>query len=153
MVPARSSWASTRSPAPCWAMCLRGLVQGTHKRASADSSTMAATPFDPAIFKDAMIVLATAAVIVPLVKRWRVSPGLAFLLAGTVLGPKGLGAFADAIPQLHWITVAEERGLGIIGELGVVFLLFLIGLELSPARMLTMRRLVFGLGTLQVLIS
>ena len=114
---------------------------------------MAATPFDPAIFKDAMIVLATAAVIVPLVKRWRVSPVLAFLLAGTVLGPKGLGAFADAIPQLHWITVAEERGLGIIGELGVVFLLFLIGLELSPARMLTMRRLVFGLGTLQVLIS
>lgn len=114
---------------------------------------MSATPPDLALFKDAMIVLATAAVIVPLVKRWRVSPVLAFLLAGTVLGPKGLGALADSIPQLKWITVAEEKGLGIIGELGVVFLLFLIGLELSPARMLTMRRLVFGLGTLQVVIS
>lgn len=114
---------------------------------------MVATPTDPAVFKDAMIVLTTAAVIVPFVKRWKVSPVLAFLLAGTVLGPKGLGAFSDALPQLHWITVAEEKGLGVIGELGVVFLLFLIGLELSPARMLTMRRLVFGLGTLQVLVS
>lgn len=114
---------------------------------------MTTTPVDPAIFKDAMIVLATAAIIVPLVKRWKVSPVLAFLLAGTVLGPKGLGAFAGALPQLSWITVGDEKGLGIIGELGVVFLLFLIGLELSAARMLTMRRLVFGLGTLQVVLS
>jgi CPA2 family monovalent cation:H+ antiporter-2 len=51
------------------------------------------------------------------------------------------------------LTVGDEKGLGIIGELGVVFLLFLIGLELSTARMLTMRRLVFGLGTLQVVLS
>ena len=114
---------------------------------------MTTTPVDPAIFKDAMIVLATAAIIVPLVKRWKVSPVLAFLLAGTVLGPNGLGAFANALPQLGWITVGDEKGLGIIGELGVVFLLFLIGLELSTARMLTMRRLVFGLGTLQVVLS
>lgn len=114
---------------------------------------MTATPVDPAIFKDAMIVLATAAIIVPLVKRWKVSPVLAFLLAGTVLGPNGVGAFADAFPQLSWLTVGDEKGLGIIGELGVVFLLFLIGLELSTARMLTMRRLVFGLGTLQVVLS
>ena len=114
---------------------------------------MTTTPVDPAIFKDAMIVLATAAIIVPLVKRWKVSPVLAFLLAGAVLGPNGLGAFANALPQLGWITVGDEKGLGIIGELGVVFLLFLIGLELSTARMLTMRRLVFGLGTLQVVLS
>lgn len=113
---------------------------------------MATTTVDLAMFKDAMILLATAAIIVPLVKRWKVSPVLAFLLAGTILGPKGLGAI-PGIPLLDWITVGDEKGLGIIGELGVVFLLFLIGLELSPARMLTMRRLVFGLGTLQVLVS
>lgn len=112
-----------------------------------------ASTVDPAMFKDAMVLLATAAIIVPLVKRWKVSPVLAFLLAGTALGPKGLGAIANAVPLLDWITVTDEKGLGIIGELGVVFLLFLIGLELSPARMLTMRRLVFGLGTLQVLVS
>ncbi len=114
---------------------------------------MTTTPVDPAIFKDAMIVLATAAVIVPLVKRWKVSPVLAFLLAGTALGPNGLGSFTDVLPQLRWLTVGDEKGLGLIGELGVVFLLFLIGLELSTARMLTMRRLVFGLGTLQVVLS
>jgi monovalent cation:H+ antiporter-2, CPA2 family len=114
---------------------------------------MTTTPVDPAIFKDAMIVLATAAIIVPLVKRWKVSPVLAFLLAGAVLGPNGIGAFAGLLPQLGWISVGDEKGLGIIGELGVVFLLFLIGLELSTARMLTMKRLVFGLGTLQVVLS
>ncbi|NJO22973.1 MAG: potassium transporter TrkA [Sphingomonadales bacterium] len=114
---------------------------------------MTTTPVDPAIFKDAMIVLATAAIIVPLVKRWKVSPVLAFLLAGAVLGPNGIGAFAGMLPQLGWLAVGDEKGLGIIGELGVVFLLFLIGLELSAARMLTMRRLVFGLGTLQVVLS
>jgi CPA2 family monovalent cation:H+ antiporter-2 len=114
---------------------------------------MTTTPVDPAIFKDAMIVLATAAIIVPLVKRWKVSPVLAFLLAGAVLGPNGIGAFAGMLPQLGWLAVGDEKGLGIIGELGVVFLLFLIGLELSTARMLTMRRLVFGLGTLQVVLS
>ena len=51
------------------------------------------------------------------------------------------------------MTVSEERGLGAMAELGVVFLLFIIGLELSFKRLLTMRRLVFGLGTLQVAIS
>ncbi|MGH8432233.1 MAG: NAD-binding protein, partial [Solimonas sp.] len=124
---------------------------GTQAHAG-EFGTMATTTVDLAMFKDAMILLATAAIIVPLVKRWKVSPVLAFLLAGTILGPKGLGAI-PGIPLLDWITVGDEKGLGIIGELGVVFLLFLIGLELSPARMLTMRRLVFGLGTLQVLVS
>ena len=114
---------------------------------------MAAATVDYSVFKDAMVVLATAAVIVPLVKRWKVSPVLAFLLAGTVLGSKGLGAFTPVIPQLQWITVSEQKGLGIMGELGVVFLLFLVGLELSRSRMVTMRRLVFGLGTLQVVLS
>jgi CPA2 family monovalent cation:H+ antiporter-2 len=51
------------------------------------------------------------------------------------------------------VTVSEERGLGAIAELGVVFLLFIIGLELSFKRLMTMRRLVFGLGTAQVAIS
>jgi CPA2 family monovalent cation:H+ antiporter-2 len=100
-----------------------------------------------------MVVLATAAIIVPLAKRWKVSPVLAFLLAGVLLGPKGLGAVGDILWPLTWITVSNEEGLGVIGELGVVFLLFLIGLELSPSRLVTMRRLVFGLGGLQVLVS
>ena len=100
-----------------------------------------------------MIILATAAVLVPIGQRYKLSPILGFLIAGAVLGPHGLGALKGIIPPLEWVTVSEERGLGAMAELGVVFLLFIIGLELSFKRLLTMRRLVFGLGTLQVAIS
>jgi monovalent cation:H+ antiporter-2, CPA2 family len=105
------------------------------------------------VYSDAMIVLATAAVLVPLGQRFKLSPILGFLIAGAVLGPHGLGALKGYIPALHWVTISEEKGLGAIAELGVVFLLFIIGLELSFKRLVTMRRSVFGLGSLQVAIS
>ena len=105
------------------------------------------------VYSDAMIVLATAAVLVPLGQRFKLSPILGFLIAGAVLGPHGLGALKGYLPAAHWVTVSKEKGLGAIAELGVVFLLFIIGLELSFKRLVTMRRLVFGLGSLQVAIS
>ena len=114
---------------------------------------MTAEGTDFIIYREAMIILATAAVLVPLGQRFKLSPILGFLIAGAVLGPHGLGALKDIIPPLGWVTVSEERGLGAMAELGVVFLLFIIGLELSFKRLMTMRRLVFGLGTLQVAIS
>jgi CPA2 family monovalent cation:H+ antiporter-2 len=100
-----------------------------------------------------MIVLATAAVLVPLGQRFKLSPILGFLIAGALLGPGGLGALWYSFPAVRWVAITDERGLGAIAELGVVFLLFIIGLELSFKRLVTMRRLVFGLGTLQVAIS
>jgi CPA2 family monovalent cation:H+ antiporter-2 len=108
---------------------------------------------DFTIYRDAMILLATAAILVPLGQRFKLSPILGFLIAGAVLGPHGLGALSDYLPALNWVTISEEKGLGAIAELGVVFLLFIIGLELSFKRLMTMRRLVFGLGTLQVATS
>ncbi|GAG96812.1 unnamed protein product, partial [marine sediment metagenome] len=108
---------------------------------------------DFSIYRDAMIVLATAAVLVPLGQRYRVNPILGFLVAGAVLGPRGLGALSNYFEPIKWITVSQEKGLGAIAELGVVFLLFLIGLELSFKRLVTMRRLVLGLGVTQVTIS
>jgi CPA2 family monovalent cation:H+ antiporter-2 len=108
---------------------------------------------DFSIYRDAMIVLATAAVLVPLGQRYRVNPILGFLVAGAVLGPRGLGALSSYFEPIKWITVSQEKGLGAIAELGVVFLLFLIGLELSFKRLVTMRRLVLGLGVTQVTIS
>lgn len=114
---------------------------------------MTAEGTDFTVYREAMVLLATAAVLVPLGQRFRISPILGFLIAGAVLGPHGLGALKDYLPPLQWITVSEERGLGAIAELGVVFLLFVIGLELSFKRLVTMRRLVFGLGTAQVAIS
>jgi CPA2 family monovalent cation:H+ antiporter-2 len=114
---------------------------------------MTAEGTDFTIYREAMVLLATAAVLVPIGQRFKLSPILGFLIAGAVLGPHGLGALTGYVPSLSWITVTEDKGVGAIAELGVVFLLFIIGLELSFTRLLTMRRLVFGLGSLQVAIS
>jgi CPA2 family monovalent cation:H+ antiporter-2 len=108
---------------------------------------------DFGIYREVMIVLGTAAVLVPLGQRFKISPILGFLIAGALLGPGGLGALWYSFPAVRWVAITDERGLGAIAELGVVFLLFLIGLELSFKRLITMRRLVFGLGALQVAIS
>ena len=56
------------------------------------------------------------------------------------------------MPFLYWVTITDAKHVAGIAELGVVFLLFLIGLELSFQRLVTMRRLVFGLGGLQVVL-
>jgi CPA2 family monovalent cation:H+ antiporter-2 len=104
-------------------------------------------------YSDALVVLGTAGVVIPLVRRFGLSPVLGYLGAGAVLGPLGLGTFKDQIPALYWLTVVDAKNVSAFAELGVVFLLFLIGLELSFQRLLTMRRLVFGLGGLQVALS
>lgn len=104
-------------------------------------------------YSDVLVVLGTAGVIVPIMRRCGLSPVLGYLAAGALLGPLGLGSLIGQFPLLYWITLVNAENVGSIGELGVVFLLFLIGLELSYERLKTMRRLVFGLGGLQVLIS
>jgi CPA2 family monovalent cation:H+ antiporter-2 len=101
-------------------------------------------------YTDALVVLATAGIVVPIVHRFAVNPVLVFLAAGALFGPFGLGALSYWVPPLRYITVTESDSVAAIGDLGVVFLLFLVGLELSYERLLTMRRLVFGLGSLQV---
>ena len=109
-----------------------------------------ASPINIAVYSDALVVLATAGVVVPIVHRWGLSPVLGYLAAGALLGPLGLGSFIDQVPILYWFTVVDAKNVAGIGDLGVVFLLFLIGLELSYVRVITLRRLVFGLGGLQV---
>jgi len=111
------------------------------------------SPINLTAYSDALIVLGTAGIVVPLVRRWGFSPVLGYLGAGALLGPFGLGSFAGPVPVLHWVTIDDARNVDGIAALGVVFLLFLIGLELSYARLLTMRRLVFGLGGLQILLT
>ncbi|HEV3488954.1 MAG TPA: cation:proton antiporter [Reyranella sp.] len=105
------------------------------------------------VFKDALIVLGTAAVVAPVVHRLKISPILGFLVVGAALGPHGLGRLAEHSRAIDWLTVTGERQIGFIADLGIVFLLFFIGLELSMRRLLTMRRLVFGLGSLQVVVA
>jgi CPA2 family monovalent cation:H+ antiporter-2 len=106
-----------------------------------------------AAYSDALVVLGTAGVVIPLVRRLGVSPVIGYLAAGAILGPLGLGSLTSTVPALFWITITDEQNVAGIAELGVVFLLFLVGLELSFPRLSAMRRLVLGLGGLQVLIT
>lgn len=102
--------------------------------------------------RELMIFLIAAGIVVPLLHRIRISPVLGYLLVGFVIGPFGLGLFAAQFPALHYVSISELDGVRQLAELGVVFLLFVIGLELSFERLWAMRRLVFGLGSLQVLL-
>lgn len=112
-----------------------------------------AAEVSPGEYKDVVLFLATAGVVVPLFRRWKISPILGFLLAGVVLGPYGLGALTDRLPWLQYFTIDNPAEIAQLAEFGVVFLLFMIGLELSWERLRAMRRLVFGLGGLQVAAS
>jgi CPA2 family monovalent cation:H+ antiporter-2 len=101
-------------------------------------------------YKDLVVFLAAAGVVVPLFNRLKISPVLGFLAAGVLLGPDGLARFADTLPWLSWLTISDASQIRSLSELGVAFLLFMIGLELSWERLKAMRRLVFGLGLTQV---
>jgi len=87
------------------------------------------------------VLLAAAVVAVPLFRRFDLSAVLGYLVAGVVIGPWGLGLFTDVEGILHF------------AELGVVLLLFVIGLELQPSRLWIMRKAIFGAGTAQVVLS
>lgn len=106
--------------------------------------------FTPEHYKEALVFLATAGVVVPLFRRLRISPVLGFLAAGVFLGPWVLGSAAAVFPALSLVALGNVEQIAPIAEFGVVFLLFMIGLELSWERLVLMRRLVFGLGAMQV---
>lgn len=104
-------------------------------------------------YKEFLIVLGVAGLAVPLFLRLGVNAVVAFLVMGVLLSPDVMGRLVFHVPALESLNIANPENLSHIAELGVVFLLFLIGLELSFERLNTMRRMVFGLGGLQVLLS
>ncbi|QCI97678.1 monovalent cation:proton antiporter-2 (CPA2) family protein [Agrobacterium larrymoorei] len=86
-----------------------------------------------------VVLLAAGVVAAPIFKRIGLGSVLGYLAAGLVIGPFGIGAFSDPQAILH------------IAELGVVMFLFIIGLEMQPSRLWSMRKDIFGLGAFQVL--
>ena len=105
----------------------------------------------PTEYKDLIVFLAAAGVLVPIFSRLKISPVLAFLAAGVLLGPSGLGRFAEQAEWISYVTITDREQISVLAEWGVVFLMFMIGLELSWERLRSMRRLVFGLGVAQIL--
>ena len=87
---------------------------------------------------DALIYLAAAVICVPIAKRLGLGAVLGYLIAGALIGPWGFGFIEDVEATMHF------------SEFGVVLMLFVIGLELEPKRLMTMRRSVFGGGSLQI---
>jgi len=106
----------------------------------------------PGAYKDVVLFLATAGVVVPLFRRWRISPILGFLAVGVALGPHGLGSLAGRVSWLTNLTIENPEEVAQLAEFGVVFLLFTIGLGLSWDRLRRMRQYVFGLGAAQVVL-
>jgi CPA2 family monovalent cation:H+ antiporter-2 len=103
--------------------------------------------------QEAVVFLAAAALVIPLAKRFDLSPVLGFLLVGLAVGPHGLAVFAEQHQWLRYVLITDVAGVRALAELGVVFLLFMIGLELSLARLWGMRRIVFGMGSAQIAVS
>ena len=102
--------------------------------------------------REVIVFLVVAGFAVPLLQR-KFSPVLGYLLIGGLIGPYGLGLFADEFPLASFLVIDDLEGVQALAEIGVVFLLFAIGLELSLDRLWSMRRLVFGLGSAQIIVT
>ena len=103
--------------------------------------------------REIILFLILSGILIPLLQRLRINQVLGFLAVGTVAGPYGLGLLADRYPVMSIFTFPSGEGVSMLAELGVLFLMFMIGLELSAARLWAMRRWVFGAGTAQVILS
>ncbi len=95
---------------------------------------------------DALTILGAAGIIIPAFARFKINPVIGFILVGIIAGPFGLGALVERYPWLEWISITEPEGIAPFAELGIVLLLFTIGLELSFRRLVAMRKMVFGIG-------
>lgn len=102
--------------------------------------------------REVMIILMAAALIVPIFYRFKISPVLGYILSGILLGPFGIGALVGDYPFLKPLAMHNSSTIHTMSELGVMFLLFAIGLELSFERLKAMRKMIFALGGLQVAI-
>lgn len=106
----------------------------------------------PAI-SDALVILGAAGLVIPVFTRFRITPVIGFILIGIAVGPYGLGQLVYERPWLSYVTITDPEALEPFAEFGIILLLFTIGLELSFNRLWQLRRLVFGLGALELMIG
>lgn len=104
------------------------------------------------LLSDALVILGAAGIVIPLFARFRITPIIGFILVGLLVGPYGLGKLVPHYPTLWHVTITDPAALGPFAEFGIILLLFSIGLELSFNRLWQMRRMVFGLGAMELIV-
>ena len=114
---------------------------------------MAPEQFSTSGISDVLVILGAAGIVIPAFARVRISPVIGFILIGVLVGPYGLGALSGQYGWLNYVTISNREAIEPFAEFGIILLLFTIGLELSLRRLWGMRRLVFGLGAAEVLLS
>jgi CPA2 family monovalent cation:H+ antiporter-2 len=107
--------------------------------------------FSTSGFSDALVILGAAGIVIPVFARFRISPIIGFILIGVAFGPSGLGSLTTNYPWLHYLTISNAHRIEPFAELGIVLLLFSVGLELSFRRLWSMRRIVFGVGAAELI--
>lgn len=112
---------------------------------------MAGELYSP-FLSDALVILGAAGLVIPVFSRFRITPIIGFIVVGLLVGPYGLSRFVFDYPWLTYITITDPEGLEPFAEIGIILLLFSIGLELSFGRLWAMRRMVFGLGSLELIL-
>ncbi|MEM1147631.1 MAG: cation:proton antiporter [Pseudomonadota bacterium] len=105
------------------------------------------------LIKDALVFLLAAGLVVPLLRAVKLPAVVGFILAGIALGPSGISALSEQAPLLEYVTISDPSAAALFAELGVLFLLFLLGLELSFQKLWALRRIVFGVGATQAILS
>lgn len=103
--------------------------------------------------REGIVFLGVAGLLIPLLQRLHVNQIFGFLIAGALLGPFGVTSFVYEQPLLAWIAFPSREDVAGLAELGVIFLMFSIGLEMSLARLASMRHWVFGAGSAQLLLT
>jgi CPA2 family monovalent cation:H+ antiporter-2 len=114
---------------------------------------MTHSDFSTSGLSDALVILGAAGIVIPAFARIRISPVIGFILIGILVGPSGLGAMVERAPWLNYLTISNTEAIAPFAELGIILLLFSIGLELSFRRLWGMRRLVFGVGAAELVVS
>jgi monovalent cation:H+ antiporter-2, CPA2 family len=107
----------------------------------------------PQGLNDALVVLGAAGIVIPAFARFRITPVIGFILVGILVGPFGLGALVNRYDWLSHITIAKPESIAPFAELGIILLLFSIGLELSFGRLWKMRRQLIGFGAAELIFS
>ncbi|MEH6715719.1 cation:proton antiporter [Parasphingorhabdus flavimaris] len=111
------------------------------------------SPLENPAFIDAIVILGAAGIIIPAFARFRITPIIGFILVGILLGPSGLGSLQNQYSWLQFVTISDREAIEPFAEMGIILLLFSIGLELSFKRLWSLRRLVFRVGAAELLAS